>query len=1394
MTSTEEKWAAKFTAAGIEPETPLSEGVQPILAHTESLGCDPDPWLASLESLVKAFHATGIELWSALHFSLPGLLAAAGKNPDRFASLLSLYQALSFDMRANKVDSMRTEQYGVGASAAALKESPELLEAVLNFARRVAGIGADPGWLLEVSIPSLCEAEKTNPQAIQETLSVLQPAVIDLLRKDTSLAYALAAGLQALLGLPDSRRSLASWLDVIAKTLRSLHSHRIDPYSYLEKGIPFFVTGMKISIPVISDALEIGLLMADHGIPPEPTFSTGFGDPHQVFYLELAKDLAREAIDPKYPILYMMSDPDAERDDVLMLARQLHEHGHSLRKTFDEALPWLSSLRRIQPQLAERAMKLTLEMTRFGIDPGYTIAHGFSMTIERTTEHPWIVDEWFAMTMNVSVAGADPGMLMTYGFLPLLDIANEEAPFRRLRKSLEEFVGTLRRFGVNYEDVLFHDMDILAVDVFRKSEAFIELITRLQHILDICRTQNVDARGFLTQALPAVAKSAHGRPWVMQAALNIIQRLAQRGIDPDLFVREGVLSLVPAAEDETSLLQLADILERLREKLPNEMAPVVTAAVSVSNGRPEQLDAALQVLLPQLPSSQRGAGMRGDLFQALPVLAKTAQTPAELDLLLEQFWATVDLLAAHENALRAWLLNGIPVVEILAGKDASKAVQVLKAFSQEVLRWGGEAETMFNCGISQLAFAAEKTPATFFKLLDTFKGAVQHLARSGLSPVKVFRDLLGTVLPAASLSEKEFADAIHTVLKTMDQAGHEKENFLKDFSLLETLAKEKPAIWPSLLIPTLRAAGPRSTIYFSVFCYIAGYSVLRKKEDIEVLRDIVLQKGAQALSILKDVILPALRAGTLTDLVAHRAPLFEFIRDMGCFDANLYARYHAIHTNATLSRLERRGRIDELRDSFKKLADTIRAGELPSGEEADELLGVALMYVFPPTSSVHQASYRWLLDTFRDRPEDVLQRPLAPELRRRRYAIGQGSWQLRPGALANRDVWDLFFQSAHIAVDQSAHDETPAELGWTLLQYWAEGRLGRDHPKAEMLVRFFRYFHRLNGQIPSLTETAASLLSFKEIVSDRFHDLVEETLLAARSEDTARYDRMVQEKLVPRATVGRGLTKSLFGTLQGMRAGRIDREEAARRLVAQLQGFAVDEATVLDILAQADSAEAVRAAVSAVGARAVAWEPGPEVQRLHADWLGQAILAMQQDLFGAEGQPGILEYQSSATALELFMEVTKRRAHALVGHVEGVCVATDEKLWDRPDFFQVVFWSAEGVCRGGMHLLIVHDAAGNYLTLPGINPAPALLAQIEPGPLLKAALDYAGRLAQAWNLKGVWIPSHAYIHSNRQAIRNVIREMKWPELTIANQVFSYSPYSYSFDSVFVVPNTTGDAH
>jgi hypothetical protein len=1402
-----EQWlAGRLREAGMEPAVPIEYGARPLIEHAAHVGQPSLAWLEHLELFVQTLHSIPLDSWSPIHFCVPCLAGVAGDRPQTFGDLLRQAGELLSELHQSGVPLTRTEQYGIRAAAQGLGQNDRALETVLATARRLARRHQDPGWLMQAAVPELWNAANQDDALFGEWMHQVEAAANAMIDIGISIGYPFATGLAALAGHgAPLAASLAPWLEKIVHVSQSLSESGLQPYSWFEYGLPGLGPNQGFPAAGVNRALDIAVHLADRGIHSGDLLQGSFGlageDPWQTVdtFLEAAEQLSRSGIDPFFvltgglaqnaALLTGRPEGPGGLDRVLGLAQQLHAHGCSLRKTFEDGLPVLREMDDRFPGLFRRGFELAEQLAQAGIDPGMVLAWGMPRALAGAPRRPWLEEECIAWAGELAAAGVDPEPALSYAVPPMLEMAGVDAGvFRRLRAPLQDFIATLARLGIDYRDILFYDIGVLVENQAQESGAFISLLGRLGELVRLLAQSHNDPGPVLVNGLPAAARAGARQPWVLEASLDAGIRLAAAGRDPGRFLEQAAAPLAEAAgKDEKAFQGMCLVVEKRMLNVPDAVWPAVQAAAAVSDGRAEWLDEALGAILQTL-AGEHETEDAAELIRTLPQLSAMAADPKGLSFLMEAFRSETKSFGDIQAAKAAWLTFGIEACAVVAPRDHAAGAALMRELALLSRTRDAMASSILRHGARAAAEIAGHDPRFFLDAVTACADAAGKVKGTGADQQEALPRLVAVAAAAGRARREQWTEALELQSEVLSRPGPDHARLLDDLAYAEQLLGRWSDAWGSLVAPLLRTHGR----YAGSLLYVltqAPSQMVRQTSDLDVLRDLVTQTGVRALDILCNLVIPAVSRGIIASLTDHRESLPGFARDVGCWDADLYSSYWQIVGDKALSPSERRSRVDALRDGFTRLTDAVRSGSVSSEQERHPYFVPAMAYVFPPSVSVTLQSYEQLYAVMADRPQDVLARDPGPDLRRMVYALDQGSWQLRPGAVVRVAVWTAALAALRAGSADSEPSEPSASVGWDLLRRWGDGCLGRPEVKAELWPRLLRLARSAGVQLPQEAGTAAQLLEIKRVFSDGLRDAVEEALLASRREDPQRYDRLVGEKMTPKAQAGPGLVKSIWRQIEAYRSRLIGEEEAARRLFHQLRGFAVEEATLLETLKDVDSVDGVRRLLERIGPRQADAPRGREVQRVHAEVAGQELKAMHQELFGGPRRTAALEYRAASSELTIACEVTKRRAHAAVGFTEGVCVATDVQLWNNADFLQVVFWDPDGICRGGMHLLAAHNGGNGYLTLPGINPSSHLLEMVEASMVLDMACDYAWRLARAWGLKGVWIPAPPEIHSNRQAMRDAIARRRWESRPVGTITFSYEPFAYSFSQVLNVPQS-----
>jgi hypothetical protein len=542
----------------------------------------------------------------------------------------------------------------------------------------------------------------------------------------------------------------------------------------------------------------------------------------------------------------------------------------------------------------------------------------------------------------------------------------------------------------------------------------------------------------------------------------------------------------------------------------------------------------------------------------------------------------------------------------------------------------------------------------------------------------------------------------------------------------------------------------------------------------------------RACDLLDHLVRPGLASGAIASLKEERDLLRQYLGEFPFSDAGFYAAYKSIRQEGDPAR--RRERTAALRAELDGLVAAIRAGEAGEERLRSPHFPMALLHVFPPSVTVDRNRVAEMVRRWPDHPEHVLRLDPGP-LQGRRVAFPRGGYAIRAGAAIDPEPWAPLRRIVEQAGTGLAPEAPPARLGRLAMQGWERGVLARDPEKSELLAAAYARARAGGAGLPERPGSAEELVAYEEFLEDRIRDVLEEALGAFRAEAPEEYERIRRARLAPPVRPGKGLVREVWRTVEAFRSGALAAADASARLARQTREFSCRGGDLLEFLSAARSAGELEDRLGDLSRGEIGLQPGKEVRRVWGELCGSDAAAMHRELFGGAGSPAKVEYRSEGggPALELAFEVTKRRVHAPVGFCEGVCTATDEALWDRPEFLQTVFWGPGGTALGGMHLLIVEEGGRRFLSLPGINPSARLLALVEAGKVLSACLDFARALSRRWGMGGVWIPSAPWIHSNRAAIQKAVQDRGFEERAIAEQPFSFSPYAYAFKEVLVVP-------
>ncbi|MBL0349708.1 MAG: hypothetical protein IPP68_04960 [Elusimicrobia bacterium] len=1346
--------------AGMDEGTVISYGADPLTKHAGRVGTDAGPWLDALFDFVSILHTQKISLWSPLHFTIEPLAKASGGDAGLFVDLLDATRDLLMDLRDQGIDTTRTEQYGVGIAAAAFEGDGLNLIRALRFARQLAGQKQDPGWFLQLTLPAM-----KNGPGFEQRLNGLTAFLAPLLERGAFIPYPLAVGLESVAKILPNSGDWAKALDLLGVLVKTLDAPRV---------VTLFRGGLEelqnLSIPPenLMRGLTVAVALADRGVDPAPTLRRAclFSES-----LAVAEKLAAEGSDPApvlagdfrvYDSLGLLAK-GGER--LIGLALALKTRRGKGERFFEEAIPCVAALEAKLPGLGEDLLGFSELMIDRGLDPTMAILFGFPRALSAEPAPPGLRASVLEFARTLAGASADPTAALRFAIRPLAVLAGAHGDrFRDLLAGITRLILSLEKKGADVQDTLFHDIQRMAEEG-ATSDVFIVFLRRLERVFDLWMARGADLAALAERGLPVLAQESVGKPWLVDIVFDRLEEWGRLDKTPQALgmLEHGLAVAARAGGTGPDLFREAlAVMERSLARLPAELAAVAPpAACALAGGDAAKLEPILRAVADHAPSPVPPA-----LIEALPLLSRLADDAASLGSLIDLSLSLADGLP--EDRREAWWRGGLEAAARIAEGQPRAAERFLTELAGRARAWTRRAGWLLEKATGVFAAGLNSTDDVL-KALDALVAEIEALGDDEATLSVVLS------LGAAAKSLQGVRERL-AVLRKAIRPAQERSALVNGLADVLGPVERCGGLWPEVVAPTLARQGGHAG---ALLRWIAGLAdqYLDTTENRAAFMEIVAQRGVRAADAVKNLVAPALHRGEVASLAADRKILIDYFNDIGFHNVSIFSRYRSIVAEKDTPRSEKKRRVEDLGREITGLADGLRRGQLTAEEEKSPLLGVALQYLFPPATSASTRDYEDLFQRFEDRPQDLS--PLKDNgAAKYEFSVSGGEWRFLPDAAVDLEVWRPFVPAPEAAVPR----QTPEAEGWELLGAWTQGLLGRPDHQKEFLPVLAR--RAGGGARAADLNSPDALIALRDFAANRVRDYVEEVLLAAKASDGSRYERLVRGKLAPAAGVGKALVKGVAATLDAFREKKLTRQDAVERLGRQLQDF---EWTQPDALLGAESREAVEDILSRLPAKVLPLNAGVEVERVHQELTGQALRHMRRILHGTDGRSGCLEFVPSAGARKLTMEVTKRRAHAAVGYCEGVCVAGDRILWNKPHFWQAVIWGDNGVCAGGAHVLVVEDADGTYVALPGINPGQDLLSETSPELVLDRVTEFAWRLAKALGARGVWVPTAGYIHSNRRGIQDAIAAKQWPVRTCRDHAFSEAPYRYSFSEVFDVP-------
>ena len=1424
-----EQSAEALSAQGADPAAFLS--ASPMVA--ERMGPErASEVIERLTHFALELHAGGLSLTSPFAYGVVPLSKVFAGSPDEFLSCIQDLAAITNDLGEG---ADRTVQRGIPWVCEFGENRAWLVEAAVGLARDLSAVGIDPGETLLHSIETLAETVGDDRELFTTWLDAIRRFIVALDERGVHATYPIQQGLSATVaawsanpaGLPDA-------LDDLRDLVYALLDGDISPYGVLEYGVAPCFQSSSLTEQLRSEALPLAATLGAEGINPILALSPGFeglaGMPPEYGRAALtwAQSAASDGVDPGWFLAYnanWVADTCADAaafaqtlQGVDALARAITKHDHQPMLTFEEGLPQLTGRLDL-----DRVLTIATTMALQGTDPGPPIKFGFATLAHVADGRPGVAAAALSMAEALVEDGRSPWRMLEYGVPAALGVAgsDDEVAEEQLR-ALDQLLTNLHAKDVETDDLLLYGIYPLSREAQGESALFSTLLSLLDQLAADLGAANISPIHTVGSGLPAVLKAAQGDLGRLRDATAFASELASKGIDPAPFL----VQTIPAIGHD-NLAEVVALANAVHQS-GFSTEPLGKAVAALSDAEVSSRSSALGVARDL---ARDGVDPTPALASCIPALLEACEPAALVEAL--------DTLAEAMRALRAQPLSD-PAVEERAFTAAIRVAQGQPHAMEESLRDAMEAVALVGAESSKLLsaflFDAPDTAARasgqrrteFGRIIRSLaEWAVANSAAPGIETVlrrgigaaaemdggeaNALPDLLPRLAALASLENagQLYASGLRIAKLGADRdparlaqglddlhrigANDSQSELLQRIERLIPLVRKLPNAWSALIVPVCLGVGAGAPLVLDSVYYLESYLV--EDDDLGLVREIVTQQGLRAPDVLVSLLLAGLRQGQISSIARHREYIQSFLREVPFTDPDYYAAYYRIMTDPELSPSDRRDRVKGLEADLASIIASVVSGEVTAAEGKHPLFPQVLSYVFPPSRNASRRDYLRLYESLSDRPADLENLAERGALPPGDVLLPTGGYRIRDGHRIDDAPWQPLLRAVVNERRQGTSGAATVELaalGQSLFDAWIGGDLGKVQTQDELLNRIYRRHCEVAPALPDMLEDAGALLKHREFLSDTALEIIQDALTAFRSQDPVRYERMAQAKLAPRRHIGKGLLRGVARTCEAQRQGEIDRDTAKDRLERQLRGFDLDVEGALDRLLSADKSSLTQVIESLPTVEETV-ALGEEHQRVLGDLVGTELAAMGRELFGGSGVNGKVEYSpdSGGPALALRFEPTKRRAHVPIGLCEGVCTAVDVRLWETPTFLQCVFWGPEDRAKGGMHLLRVERTVNGVpqraLALPGINPTLELLREVGPDAILDAALDYAAALARAWQLDEVWIPKHSAIATNRGPIWQVLSERTFTERQVTKVQFSYSPYGYSFQEVWVIP-------
>ncbi|MBI2652415.1 hypothetical protein HYX00_03020 [Candidatus Woesearchaeota archaeon] len=588
---------------------------------------------------------------------------------------------------------------------------------------------------------------------------------------------------------------------------------------------------------------------------------------------------------------------------------------------------------------------------------------------------------------------------------------------------------------------------------------------------------------------------------------------------------------------------------------------------------------------------------------------------------------------------------------------------------------------------------------------------------------------------------------------------------LSNIKYLISMFKEK--IFQILLIPVAKVQTVGTFLCFRSIGQVQNNGGIKDEQDIIVVRTICEKYSVRANDILIHILVEGLKQNIIAKPISKDKELiFSFLNNAPAFIIDLFAKYREIFES---NRLDRNAQLELLFENVRRIKDEIYEGSTTTLKIEEKLFFGVLYYVFPPELTIERSQYKVLFDQREDRQGDI---PMGiRKLSGRKVKIAVGSMQLKEGDSLNAEAWQDIVNIVQETNNNGPTKFNPAELGIELMQNLANKTL-RDKRK-HYLSLVYSYSVLRGESLPVFSQTYEILMKYKEFIGDRTSDLLFGILSESLKQHPEQY-AILNSTILGKTRDMRGLCK----TLENIWKGPVPDKEKRIMQILERNGFFVESISAWQ---QEWTSKEIEAWIKNLSANVV---EKSLIARIKNEIYGEQYEQMQHEVkkfsFNRGGK-GILGATKPFT-----FHLSKRKAHSAAMFNMGVCVATDDKLWNSQDFWQMIIFDEDKNACGGVIYRTIVENNRRYLVC-SIQPSQRILSVTSPNSVYEKIIQFSRLITKILKYDAVLIPKDSAIHSNRGSIQSEIAKRNYKTIVLKKEYdFSYNPYHYSYQIFFVV--------